>query len=199
VLLRAREVQGLLVMLAPQAMIDATDVARVLSEQLRDANIPVLTSWLGGVDVEKGRELFNRAGIATFDTPERAVRAFINLHRHARDIDMLQQIPPRLSARIRVDREAAGRLVETGLKSAKGLLTETEAKTLIAAYGIPVNPTTAAASADEAGSIAKEYGFPVAMKILSREIIHKSDAGGVALNLKTADEVKKTFTASSLP
>ena len=81
-------------------------------------------------------------------------------------------------------------LVEIGLASANGLLTETEAKSLIAAYGIPVNPTTAAASADEAGSIAQDYGFPVVMKILSRDIIHKSDVGGVALDLKTADEVK---------
>ena len=194
VLLRAREVQGLLVMLAPQAMIDATEVARVLSEQLQNASMPVLTSWLGGIDVEKGRALFNRAGIATFDTPERAVRAFMNLHRHARDIEMLQQIPPRLSTRIHVDRAAAGRLVENGLASANGLLTETEAKSLIAAYGIPVNPTTAAASADEAGSMAQDCGFPVVMKILSRDIIHKSDAGGVALNLKATDEVKKTFT-----
>ena len=193
-LLKAREVQGLLVMLAPQAMIDATDVARVLSEQLQNATMPVLTSWLGGVDVEKGRELFNQDGIATFDTPERAVRAFMNLHRHARGIEMLQQIPPRLSTRIRVDREAAGRLVENGLASSNGLLMETEAKSLITAYGIPVNPTVAAVSADEAAAIAHGYGFPVVMKILSRDIIHKSDAGGVALNLKTADEVKQTFT-----
>ncbi len=193
ILLQAKEVQGLLVMLAPQAMTDAGNVARLLVDQLPPAGIPVLTSWMGGVDVEKGREIFNQAGIATFDTPERAVRAFMNLHRHARGIEMLQQIPPRLSTRIRVDREAAGRLVEKGLASANGLLMETEAKSLITAYGIPVNPTAAAGSADEAAAIARGYGFPVVMKILSRNIIHKSDAGGVALNLKTVDEVKKTF------
>ena len=174
-------------MLAPQAMIDATDVARVLSEQLQNTTMPVLSSWLGGIDVEKGREIFNQAGIATFDTPERAVRAFMNLHRHARGIEMLQQIPPRLSTRIQVDRENAGRLVEKGLASANGLLTETEAKSLLAAYGIPVNPTAAAASADEALSLAKGYGFPVVMKILSRDITHKTDAGDVVLNLKDAE------------
>ncbi len=117
----------------------------------------------------------------------------MNLHRHARGIEMLQQIPPRLSTRIRVDREAAGRLVENGLTSSNGLLMETEAKSLITAYGIPVNPTVAAFSADEAAAIAHGYGFPVVMKILSRDIIHKSDAGGVVLNLKNIDEVKKTF------
>jgi acetyltransferase len=174
-------------------MIDATDVARVLTEQLQNTTMPVLTAWLGGVDVEGGRELFNQAGIATFDTPERAVRAFINLHRHARGIEMLQQIPPRLSTRIQVDRVKADRLVAKGLAMTNGLLTETEAKCLLETYGIPVNPTAAAASADEAVFFAKDYGFPVAMKILSRDIVHKSDAGGVALDLKTEDAVNQAF------
>jgi len=194
ILIQAKEVQGLLVMLAPQPMADAGEVAQILAEQLGNTTFPVITAWMGGVDVEKGREIFNQAGIATFDTPERAVRAFMNLHRYARGIEMLQQIPPRLSTRIQVDRETAGRLIENGLAAANGLLTEPEAKSLITAYGIPVNPTTAAASADEAGSIAQGYGFPVVMKILSRDIIHKTDAGGVVLNLKTGEEVKIAFT-----
>jgi acetyltransferase len=194
ILTHAKEVQALLVMLAPQAMTDAGAVAQILADQFGQATLPVLTAWLGGVDVEKGRERFNQAGIATFDSPERAVRAFMNLHRHARGIEILQQIPPRLSKRILVDRETVGRLVEIGLASANGLLMETEAKSLIAAYGIPVNPTTAAASVDEAVSIAKGYGYPVVMKILSRDIIHKTDAGGVVLNLKTGEDVKTAFT-----
>ncbi|WP_319409688.1 bifunctional acetate--CoA ligase family protein/GNAT family N-acetyltransferase [uncultured Desulfosarcina sp.] len=194
ILTRAKEVQALLVMLAPQALTDAVTVAQTLADQFSQTTLPVLTAWLGGIDVEKGRERFNQAGIATFDTPERAVRAFMNLHRHARGIEMLQQIPPRLSKRIQVDRETAGRLVEIGLSSPDGRLTEIDAKSLIAAYGIPVNPTTAAASADEAVSIAKGYGFPVVMKILSRDIIHKTDAGGVILDLKTGDDVKKAYT-----
>ena len=193
ILTQAKEVQGLLVMLAPQAMADAGVVAQLLVDQLNNTGMPVLTAWLGGVDVEKGREIFNQAGIATFDTPERAVRAFMNLHRHARGIEMLQQIPPRLSKRIQVDREIAVSLVETGLISANGLLTEPEAKSLIAAYGIPVNPTAVAASADEAVALAEGYGFPVVMKILSREIIHKTDVGGVVLDLQTVDDVRKNY------
>ena len=194
ILTRAKEVQALLVMLTPQPLTDAGTVAQTLADQFSQTTLPVFTAWMGGLDVEKGRERFNQAGIATFDTPERAVRAFMNLHRHARGIEMLQQIPPRLSRRIQVDRETAGRLVEIGLTSRNGLLTETEAKSLIAAYGIPVNPTTAAASAEEAVSIAKGYGFPVMMKILSRDIIHKTDAGGVFLDLKTDEDVKKAYT-----
>jgi acetyltransferase len=193
VLAGAREVQALLVMLAPQAVTDADEVARTICDLLGTTVKPIITSWLGGAEVEQGREILNRAGIATFDTPERAVRAFMNLHRHARGIEMLQQIPPRLSTRIQVNRAAAGRILDSHASVTNGRLTETEAKALLETYGIPVNPTVAAASFDEAISVAQRIGYPVAMKILSRAITHKSDAGGVRLNLKTADAVKKGF------
>ncbi|MGA6924841.1 MAG: bifunctional acetate--CoA ligase family protein/GNAT family N-acetyltransferase, partial [Desulfosarcina sp.] len=193
ILVQAKEVQAILVMLAPQPLADAAVVAQRLIDPLTHTTMPVLTTWLGGVDVEHGRECFNRAGIATFDTPERAVRAFMNLHRHARGIEMLQQIPPRLSTRIHVDHDAARRLIDQGLASSNGLMTETEAKSLISAYGIPVNPTAAAASAEEAVALAAGFGFPVVMKILSRDISHKTDAGGVALNLTSAPEVERAF------
>ena len=193
ILMKAREVQGLLVMLAPQAMADATAVAERLAGDLAEAPIPVITSWLGGLDVEKGREIFNTAGVATFDTPERAIRAFMNLHRHARGIEMLQQIPPRLTTRIQVDREKAGRVIQDGLKTASGLLMETEAKDLLAAYGIPMNPTVLATSADQAVAVAEKTGYPVVMKIMSREITHKSDLGGVLLNVKTREDVEEGF------
>ncbi|MFH2064349.1 MAG: bifunctional acetate--CoA ligase family protein/GNAT family N-acetyltransferase [Pseudomonadota bacterium] len=193
ILLKAKEVQGLLVMLAPQAMADATAVAERLSGELQNSAIPVVTSWLGGLDVEKGREIFNQADIATFDTPERAIRAFMNLLRHRRGIEMLQQIPPRLSTRIQVDRETAGQIIENGLKSATGLLMETESKSLLQSYGIPMNPTSAATSSDQATAIAENMGYPVVMKILSRDISHKSDIGGVLLNLKTPESVEDGF------
>jgi len=193
VLMQAPEVQGLLVMLAPQAMIDATEVARVLAEQLKNTTIPVLTSWLGGIDVEKGRELFNQAGIATFDTPERAVRAFMNLQKHARGIELLQQIPPRLSRRIQVDRSRARSAINAGLAAASGMLMETEAKALLDAYGIPVNSTGVATTEAEALCLAQGFGYPVVMKIHSRDITHKSDAGGVLLDLRTPESICNGF------
>ena len=193
VLVQAKEVQALLIMLAPQAMTDAATVARVLVEQLEGTAMPVIASWMGGLDVEAGREILNQAGMATFDTPERAVRAFMNRHRHARGIEALQQIPPRLSSRINVDREAAGRLIEQGLTADRRLLSEIESKALVGAYGIPVNPTVAAATADEAVSLAQDLGYPVAMKILSPQIAHKSDAGGVLLSLETPSAVRAGY------
>ena len=194
VLSRAKEVHALLVMLAPQAVTDPTAVARSLCDQLSDTAKPIIASWLGGTDVDPGREILNQAGIATFDTPERAVRAFMNLHRHARGIEILQQIPPRLSTRIQVDREGARRLIDRHAATVQTLLTETEAKSLLAAYGIPVNPTSAAASSDEAIEMAERIGYPVAMKILSRDITHKSDVGGVRLGLATRTAVEKGFS-----
>lgn len=193
ILTQASEVQALLIMLAPQALTAAGAVAQTLADQLSHMTIPVITAWLGGVDVEKGRELFNHAGIATFDTPERAVRAFMNLHRHARGIEMIQQIPPRLSGRILVDRTRARFLIEKGLATSGGILMETEAKALLEAYGIPVNATGVATTATEALDLARRFGFPVVMKIHSRDIIHKTDAGGVLLDLKTSESVSDGF------
>ena len=193
ILLRAREVQALLVMMAPQALTDTAAVARTLAEMVGDTTMPVIACWMGGADVETGREILNRAGLATFDTPERAIRAFMNLHRHARGIEMLQQIPPRLSNRIKVDRKKAGRLIESGLAAGHGLLSEIASKALLSAYGIPTNPTAGAANADEAVAVADDLGYPVAMKILSPGIPHKSDAGGVLLEIDAPGAVRTGF------
>ena len=193
ILLEAKEVNALLVMLAPQAVSDAAEVARKLSKQFTHTTIPIITSWLGGVDVDPGREIFNRAGLATFDTPERAIRAFMNLYRHSRGIEMLQQIPPRLSQRIEVDRKKAGLLIRESLSVSDGCLTEIQAKSILQTYGIPVNPTVAAVSINDARSLAERFGYPVVMKILSPDILHKSDVNGVLLNLSTPEAVENGF------
>ncbi len=193
ILLEAKEVQALLVILAPQAMSNPGGVAHALAPRLGQSVKPVIASWLGGIDVEPGREILNQAGLATFDTPERAVRAFMNLHRHARGIELLQQIPPRLSSRIQVDRDKAGSLIEAGLTSFNGLLSEIASKAILKAYGIPINPTTAARTVDNALAQAAALGYPVVMKILSPDIIHKSDADGVLLDLATPQAVRNGF------
>ena len=193
ILLQAKEVDALLVMLAPQAVTDATAVAQLIVDTFDQITIPVLTSWMGGVDVDPGREILNQAGLPTFDTPERAIRAFMNLYRHSRGIEMLQQIPPRLSARIKVDREKAYQMIETGLASPGGLLSEIQAKAVMETYGIPVNPTEAADTGKAARFISEKMGYPVVMKILSSDIVHKSEAGGVLLNLCTPDAVEEGF------
>jgi acetyltransferase len=191
--INAPEVNGLLMMAAPQAVIHPTDLAKSITDLLKDTSFPLFTCWLGGSDMEKGRVIFNQAGIPTFDSPERAVRAFMDLHRYNQNIEMLQQIPSRLPKRLELDRKNAQMIVKEGLKCKNRLLTEFEAKALLSAYGIPVNPTKKASTAEDAVQKAKEMGFPVVMKINSRDITHKSDAKGVFLNLNTEIEVHTTF------
>lgn len=149
ILSRAKDIQALLIMLAPRILTDAEAVARELVERLEQTTLPVLACWMGGTDVQAGRQILNEAGLPTFDTPERAVRAFMNLHRHSRGIEMLQQIPARLSRRIVVDRAAAGRLIDAAMGSSPGLLDKPQSRALLEAYGISVTRAAAAASADE--------------------------------------------------
>ncbi len=192
-LLQAKAIDALLVMLTPQAMTDATAVAEILANRFQDSDKPVIAAWLGGCDVERGRQILDQAGIPTFDTPERAVRAFMNRCRHARGIEMLQQIPPRLSTRIQVDRPAAARLIDDALGGGAGLMPESAARALAAAYGIPMHPTAVADAADAAAAIAGSFGTPVTMKLLSPQISHGSDVGGVLTGIDGAEAVRRAF------
>jgi acetyltransferase len=191
--LNAREVNGLLIISAPQALADTAEVASALVDLIREKPIPIITSWVGGSEMQKGRDIFNQAGIPTFDTPERAVRAFMDIYRFSKNIEMLQQIPSRLSKRLEFDRQKAEGLVQKGLSSDNGLLTEAESKALLSAYGIPVGAIEAANSKEEAVHQAAKIGFPVVMKINSRDITHKSDAGCVLLDLKNEKDVGDAF------
>lgn len=134
------DVRTLLIVLTPQLMEDPQNMVLFLSTHLKRKSYPVLTTWMGGPNAEKQREVFNRAGLTIYDTPERAVRAFINLYRYAQNIKMLQEIPAKLTARLVFDRSNARILIEKGLKTTPTCLTDGEAKDLLAAYGIPVTP-----------------------------------------------------------
>jgi acetyltransferase len=191
--LNAKEVNGLLIISAPQALSDTAEVAAALVDLIREKPIPIITSWVGGVDMQKGRNIFNQAGIPTFDTPERAVRAFMDIYRFSKNIEILQQIPSRLPRRPEYDRETAKNLIRKGLGAQNYLLTELEAKALLSSYGIPVNRMETAVTKEEVVQKAQSIGFPVVMKINSREITHKSDANAVFLNLKNENETSKAF------
>jgi len=189
----AREVNGLLIISAPQALADTAEVAAALVDLIREKPIPIITSWVGGGDMHKGRDIFNQAGIPTFDTPERAVRAFMDIYRFAKNIEMLQQIPSRISKRLEFDRQKAKTIIQEGLTTGSGLLTEAESKMLLSAYGIPVDPIESVNSKAEAIQKATKLGFPVVMKINSRDITHKSDAGCVLLDLQNDTDVADAF------
>jgi acetyltransferase len=191
--INAKEVNGLLIMSAPQALADTAEVAAALVDLIREKPIPIITSWVGGGNMQTGRDIFNQAGIPTFGTPERAVRAFMDIYRFSKNIEMLQQIPSRFPRELKFDRKKAKDMIQAGLETKNRLLTEMEAKELLSAYGIPVDPMESAVDKEEAVNKAEAMGFPVVLKINSRDITHKSDANGVLLDLKNESEVRNAF------
>lgn len=191
--MEAREIDSLLIMMAPVALSDPTAVAAALEGLLEHERVSVYTVWLGAADVEKGREIFNNAGIPTYETPERAIQAFMSMVAYGKSLELLHQVPPKLDRALTFDRERGRRLIDEALVRGDRMLTEVESKALLHAYGIPVNPTEVAATADEATQAARRFGYPVALKIHSHAITHKSEAGGVALDLRDDGAVREAF------
>ncbi|MFH1154052.1 MAG: bifunctional acetate--CoA ligase family protein/GNAT family N-acetyltransferase [Pseudomonadota bacterium] len=186
-------VDGLLLICSPAGIFDSTLLAEPLTRMLPGSDKPVFTSWIGGQNIGRARALFNAAGIITYDTPERAVRAFVNLYTYGRNVDMLHEIPIRKDRSLVIDRDRARSLIRKKMADGPGNLTEIEAKTLLGTYGIPVNPTELAETAEQAQALAASMGFPVSLKIASPDILHKSDSGGILLNLTSKDAVEAGF------
>jgi len=189
----AREIDGLLVMLAPDAVNDPTVVARSLVASIQNKSFPISAVWLGGPVVDKGRDIFNQAGIPTFDSPERAIRAFMDLYQYTKNIEMLHEIPPRFPRKLEFQTEEIRPIIAEKLDKEQYQMTEVEAKSLLARYGIPVNRTQTAGSLDDAVQVAWKMGFPVAMKVNSRDITHKTDADGVCLNITSDEEIARAY------
>src|SRR5262249_9791336 len=153
---------------------------------------PVLASWMGGAEVAAGDQILNQAGIPTFQFPDSAVRAFNYMWRYAYNLKGLYEtpsLPHQQDAELK--RDKASQIIQTVRVSGRTLLTEFESKQLLAAYGIPVVETRLAVSEQEAIAAATEIGYPVVVKLNSLTITHKTDVGGVMLNLHDAEEVRR--------
>jgi acetyltransferase len=191
-------VQGLLVLLTPQAMTDPTETARqvaAVAAQGKGALPPVLACWLGGAAVRPGRDLLHQGGIPTFDSPEAAIRAFLHMVQYRRNQELLYERPEALPAEAPPDAARVRQIIGRARAAGRALLTEAEAKDLLAAYGVPVVPTVACATADEAAAAARRVGLPAVVKLLSSTLTHKSDVGGVQLNLRDEAAVRAAFEA----
>jgi acetyltransferase len=191
--LNDHQIGGLLVMFAPRPGVDGTAVAEVVADVKRRAAKPLLTCWMGDSSVGEGRAVLRKALIPTFRTPEAAVGAFSNIAQFTQNQQLLQQTPPPLSTLAKPDIAGARLVIESVLAERRNVLTEMESKTLLAAFHIPVTRTLLARNAHEAMMIATQQGFPVALKIDSPDIAHKSDVGGVALNLHNGEAVRNAF------
>jgi acetyltransferase len=181
---------AILVMNCPTGLVAPDEAAAaVIGSLSKTDGPPMITCWLGEATARIGREQFARAGMASYETPDDAVRAFMHLVDYRRNQDLLMETPPAGALIGAEARKSARALVERVLGEGRTLLSEAESKQLLASYGIPVVETRLARDAAEAVRIAGEIGGACALKIASPDITHKSDVGGVRLNLRGPDEV----------
>jgi acetyltransferase len=191
-------VDVLLALHAPTAIASSEDAARavagVVGERRADG-ASVLTSWLGRAGAEPARRLLREAGIPTYDTPEDALDAVAHLLGHRRSQELLMETPPSLPADFAPRRAEARAVIEAALAEGRSWLDVTDAMAVLSAYGVPGVATRSASDGEEAARIAAELGFPVALKIVSPDLTHKSDVGGVALDLETPEAVREAAGA----
>ena len=183
---------GLLAILTPQDMTDPTLTAEALAKHAHIEGKPVLASWMGGADVAAGTDILNRAGIPNFPFPDDAARTFCQMWRYAYNLRGLYETPARQPDGATHPAEAQAIIVGARVER-RTLLDEQESKALLASYGIPVTPTGVARTEGEAVEAAQAAGFPVAAKLWSRTVTHKTDVGGVQLGLRDAAAVVAAF------
>jgi len=186
---------GMLVILTPQAMTDPTQTAEALKEYASSTGKPVLASWMGGPDVAAGEAILKRAGIPAFPYPDTAARVFNYMWQYSYALKGLYETPQLSDHPTRggPDRAKAESIIAKVRGEKRTILTEFESKELLAAYGIPIVPTKIAQSADQAAAIAEEMGYPIVLKLFSETITHKTDVGGVQLNLEDAEAVRTAY------
>nr|VFK49550.1 MAG: acetyltransferase [Candidatus Kentron sp. TC] len=192
IVLMDRNVDGILVIFAIQAGIDPKAVAEAISEVAKDAEKPILAAWMGGGKVKACMPILIQSGVPTHSSPEQAVRAFLHLVTYAKNIETLYRTPRDIPidfnlSRIRLRKKLAP-LLRTG-----DILNEYQAKAFLRAYGVPVADGRVIHAREEAVSSSEHIGYPVVLKVLSSEMPHKMDVGGVALDLRNAREVEDAY------
>lgn len=188
---------GILVILTPQAMTDPTKTAEELAPYASKLGKPVLATWMGGNDVGPGELLLNKANIPTFPYPDTAARVFDYMAHYADNLSSLYETPMPASEGEddHIDREHAAQIIQAVRESGRTILTEYESKQLLSCYGIPTVDTRIAKSKEEAAQAADAIGYPVVLKIHSETITHKTDVGGVLLNLADAKAVRAGYAS----
>ena len=186
-------VDGVLVILTPQAMTEPLEVAKAVIECARSSDKPLLACWMGKGQVAGSWRLFAERRIPVFRTPDPAVAMFAHVSAFHRNQKMLLQTPGPLSDYPAPDLAGARLVIETALGEHRAVLSEMESKAVLAAFRIPIARAVRVHSGDEAMLVAQEFGFPVVMKIDSPDITHKSDVGGVKLNIANAQAARVAY------
>ena len=186
-------VDGALVMLSPQAMTDTVACAQAVIDARKSNSKPVFACWMGAKQVEEANSLFSQHHLPSFPNPESSVEAFAYMASYYQNQKLLLQVPGPLIARSEPDIEGARLIIESVLAEKRSVLTITESKALLHAFAIPATQSIVCFSANDALVAAETLGLPVAMKIHSKEFTHKSDVGGIRLNISSAHAVRSTF------
>jgi len=186
-------VDALLVILTPQAMTNPSSAAKAITKLSEETKKPILAAWLGGKSMEEGISIFNDAGIPSYMTPEQAIRAFMTLVSYSKNLESLYETPREIKLDFPTEREMLRSKFSTLIADKGDILNEDFSKSLLEAYGIPVSRTHRASNSSEAVRLADKIGYPVVLKIDSPDITHKSDIGGVALDIENETDVRFEF------
>ena len=197
VLLQDEGVDAVLVLHAPTAIVPSTEVAAAVAATLQEqrGSRMVLSCWLGGDGMAPARQLLTAAGVPGYETPEDAVDGFLQMVRYRHNQQLLMEVPAAHDPDFQPKRQLAHAVIDEALMCGRFVLTEPEAKTVLACYGIPVVQTEVTDRVEGAVALASRIGYPVALKVLSPDISHKSDIGGVMLDLLTPDDVRSAALA----
>ncbi len=193
VVLKDKEVDAVLVILTPQAMTDPTATAEAVARVATKANKPTVAAWMGGRAVSRGTQILSEAGIPAYNTPEKAVRAFMHLVSYARNLEVLHETPRDIPVEFMLDRKRLRGVFDTILTEGGDVLSENVSKAFLESYDIPVTKPHLARTRQEAVEVARREGYPVVLKIHSPDITHKTDVGGVILSLGNDEAVNKAW------
>ena len=186
---------AVLSILAPQGMTDPERSASLLSKAAESITKPLLASWMGGARMQLAANVLNEAKIPTFEYPDDAARSFASMWRYSSNLQALYEAPEFTGELPQDGPRRVAAIIADAQKKNRTILTEHESKQILAAYELPVTPSKIARSIDEAVTAADALGYPVVLKLHSETVTHKSDRGGVRLNLRDADAVRAAFTA----
>ena len=194
--LNDENIDGMLIIFTQQAVSESVEIAKNIVELVRNKtyqNKTILTSFMGFGAVQEANSILNANNIPTYTTPEQAIKTYMYMYNYQRNIDLLYETPEELPVDASPPKRPIMVILRNAVFEGREVLTEDEAKKILKYYNFPVVRTAVANNVEEAVALAQDMGFPVVLKILSPQIIHKTDAGGVVLNVNSAKEVRDTF------
>ena len=188
-----KSIDGILTILTPQSMTDPEAVAKILVDLSKQTNKTILSSWMGERSVENARSILEKGNIPQYRYPESGVEVFLKMHNYSKNIELLYETPAPISAAYSIDQETATNFIQNLIEEGQTQLTERQSKQLLRYYGIPVAKNNIAFSREQAYDFAEEIGCPVVLKIISPEIAHKTEVGGVILDIKSPEAATKAY------